>query len=160
MLNRDWIHGETTPIIEIEMSMAQFGALVSSFGDGSGVPVTLRYANGKQVQKPPYAPRTAESLREVEEATDRVFDRVADSVASLRKAFNQKAGRVEMADQLRKVEWSVESAKPTTRFIAKSFTEHVENVVTKARADIEATAQMAAARGIESGEDIKRLLPG
>src|SRR5690606_23288063 len=41
-LNRDWKH-QTQTLMEFEMSLAQWAAFISSFGDGSGVPATLRF---------------------------------------------------------------------------------------------------------------------
>lgn len=161
-LNHDWIRSVGVPIVEIEMSEAQFGALVSSFGDGAGVPVMLKYVatgNVVEVEPPPYAPRAAESLREIGEATGKVFDTVADAVADLRKSFDKGVGKREMETKLKHLEWMLENAKPNTKFVAESFTKHVETVVTKARADIEATAQFAVARGLTMGDDVKKLLP-
>lgn len=42
-LSNDWIHGRNT-LVEFEMSHAQFAQFITSSGNGSGTPVTLRYA--------------------------------------------------------------------------------------------------------------------
>ena len=41
-LNRDWVYGKA-PIAEIEMSYSQFAEAITSFGQGTGIPVTIRY---------------------------------------------------------------------------------------------------------------------
>lgn len=41
-LNNDWIHGNKL-VTRIEMSYSQFAEAITSFGCGSGVPVTIRY---------------------------------------------------------------------------------------------------------------------
>lgn len=41
-LNRDWVYGKS-PIVEIEMSYSQFAEAITSFGQGNGIPCTIRY---------------------------------------------------------------------------------------------------------------------
>lgn len=158
-LNMDWLFNLSgkPPVVEFSMSEAQFGALVSSFGSGSGVPVTLTFADGQQIPAPPYAPRMAESVREVEAATERLFSGVANAVKALRGAFDSKAGRIEMAKAIKDVESNVATAAPNARFVANQFTEHVETTVTKAKADIEATATRAR---LGDSEAVKALFGG
>lgn len=158
-LNHDWIHPEGE-LIEVAMSHAQFGALVSSFGQGSGVPVTLHRIQGKPIDPPTYAPRTAESLKEVGSATAGLVKDMREEVAAIRTAFDAKAGRKQMGDAIRDLELRVEQAAGNAVFVAKAFTEHVENVVTKARGDVEAMVELAASRGLPIGDEVKKLLPG
>lgn len=158
-LHRDWIHGDTHRLIEIDMSMVQWAELVSSFGS-SGVPVTLAWVSGERIESPPYEPRMAQSTAEVEGAADKVFGDVTGTVSDLRAAFENKAGRKEIGDLLRRLESTLQNAKPNLRFAAESLTEHVENVISKARFDIEATVQMAAERGLEAGSAVRALMSG
>jgi hypothetical protein len=152
-LNRDWIHGEHGPnIVEVAMSMAQWGALVSSFGS-SGVPVTIERINGERIEEAPHEPRLALSTSEVEGSVDRLLSDFTDKLAAVADAFDRKAGRRELGDLLRDLQIALKNARPNARYAAKTFTEHVENVVTKARADIEAVVQMAAERqGLDAGD--------
>lgn len=41
-LYRDWIYNNR-PIVKVEMSYSQFAEAITSFGCGSGVPVTIRF---------------------------------------------------------------------------------------------------------------------
>lgn len=50
-LNKDWM-SESTPLLEMSMSLAQWGAFVSSFGSGTGVPATLTRLLGERVSDP------------------------------------------------------------------------------------------------------------
>lgn len=156
-LNRDWLYGQEE-IIEIAMSHAQFGALVSSFNDGSGVPVTITRRGQDLVPSPPYAPRMQHSVREVEQATDKLVAELAEAVEALRESFDNKAGRKETADKLRDIEIKLGNAKSNARYTANTFTEHVENVITKARYDIEAAALGAAEKGLNVGPSVAGLL--
>ena len=40
-LHHDWIYGSPQTLIEVNMTLTQWGSLVSSFGVGSGTPVTI-----------------------------------------------------------------------------------------------------------------------
>lgn len=149
-LNRDWIHGENHTLMEVRMSMAQWGALVSSFGS-SGVPVTLSVIGGEPVEEIEHKPRMAESLREIDAAAERFAGGIAEAAQAVQEAFDRKAGRRELAALLRSLQIRLANGKPNVRYVAEAFSEHVENTVTKARADIEAMAQSAAQRGITVG---------
>ncbi len=41
-LSNDWIHGNKL-VAKVEMSYSQFAEAITSFGRGSGVPITIRY---------------------------------------------------------------------------------------------------------------------
>jgi hypothetical protein len=99
-----------------------------------------------------------QSVAEVEGASDKVFGEVADAAAALRKAFDGKAGRKEMQQAIWDLENRLKNAKPNLKFAADSLTEHVENVVTKARYDIEATVRLAAERGLDAGDAVAGIL--
>lgn len=89
-LNHDWVH-PGQELVEIEMSLAQWGSLVSSMGLGSGVPVTIRRTEHDVfVPEIPHQPRTAESLREVREVTDRMYAEVRAATAVLHEAIHEK----------------------------------------------------------------------
>jgi hypothetical protein len=127
-LNQDRTH-EEKQLIEIEMSEAQWGSFVSSMNVGSGVPCTLRAERGAKVPGLKYEPRMAESLREVQEATGRVFGRI-DSALSAYESHKTVAN-------LRALRNAVERVGGDLDFAAKSLAEYAEGVVQRARADVE-----------------------
>lgn len=135
-LNRDWIFPREE-LIEVAMSAAQWGAFVSSFGEGSGVPATLFHLGSERVDDPPDESRLDISHAEVLNAAN-------EGVASIREAFEgvksaRAAGGKRILDgAMRGMEAAIRNAPKNMEFAAKSLTEHTENVVTKARADIEA----------------------
>jgi hypothetical protein len=150
-LNRDWLHRERE-FIEIAMSEAQWASFVSSMNTGNGVPCTITYRHDEgMVPGFPYEPRLAESTAEVERAADR-------SLAEIRAAFEAYTEH-KTAANLRNLRARIENAGPNMRFAAESLTEHAENVVQKARADIEA---MVVAKAQQLGVGVEELaaLPG
>ncbi len=143
-LNRDWKHATRT-LLEVGMSHAQWGAFVSSFGEGSGVPATLfRDAEGA-VPQAPFESRLGESAREVRDSGSAALTEIQEGYAALEAAFERGAGKREMCDAIRTLKYRIENAPANMEFAASSLTRHVENVVTKARTDIEAMAVAAAA---------------
>lgn len=152
-LKHDWHHPEER-IIEVQMSEAQWGAFVSSFGVGNGVPCTIRYMDGKMVPEAPYQPRLQESMDEVKRAAD-------DAVKAVREARDAYEEKRTAANR-RSLYHAIENLPSNLTFAAESLTKHTENVVTKARADIEAMALRAAEQvGLDPGDVVHPALgPG
>lgn len=144
-LHRDWLFGDTWPIIEIDMSMAQWGAFVSSFGDASGVPATLNFHDGPVPQVDRVDSRLELSAAEVESNVDEALAGIEAAAAAVAEGHANKAGRREMTALIADLVRQVKQAPGNARFAADSLTGHVENTVAKARADIEAMALRAAA---------------
>lgn len=135
-LHTDWLFGyNRRNLIQIEMSEAQWGAFVSSFGDGTGVPATLRYHDGVEIEEPPFQPRLAESLAEVNRHTTEAWAEVMEHATAVEEAIADKKGVV---SAVRTLINKIRQQPSNANFAAKSLTEHAENVVSKASADIEA----------------------
>jgi len=145
-LGHDHIMGWTKRI-EVELSEAQWAAFVSSLNT-SGVPATLRWdvsLENPLIPSEPYAPRLQESMDEVHDAGER-------AVAKVREAFEAYKAHKTVGN-LRTLEAMIENMPGNMTFAAKSLSEHAENVVTKARADIEATVVSKARQlGIDPAE--------
>jgi hypothetical protein len=78
----DWIFGEKT-IVEFYMSEAQWAHMLSSFGDGSGTPVTLRYTQqAGYIEQPPEVPTVVDIQR-------KAVDDEVKSLAARMKAIEQ-----------------------------------------------------------------------
>jgi hypothetical protein len=153
-LSHDWIH-PGRELVEIEMSLAQWGSLVSSMGLGSGVPVTIRRTEHKPfVPEIPHQPRTAESLREVREVTDRMYTRVKEATAALHEAIHEKKGVRATKEALNALENAVAHAGSNAQFTVDSLVEAGEQVVAQARADIE-THALEVARLTGAGPSIE-----
>lgn len=149
-LNHDWIMDDKR-IIDVEMSMAQWAAVVSSPGS-SGVPCTIRFREAEGVVPDvPFEPRVEESVNEVREAGRK-------ALAHVWEAFKVAEERPNKGN-LKKLRWALEGVPNNLGFAADSLTEHVERVVTNARADLEAIVLAEAERiGLEPG-DVANVIP-
>lgn len=152
-LNHDWVHNAEL-VLKFDVSMAQWGAFVSSFGNGSGVPATLNFLLGEgQTPAFPFDSRLEESSKEVRAAVGEAVDAIAVAQAKVDEAFERGAGKKEMRGLLADVTRLVQQAPGNAVFAADSMAEYVEDVVTKAKADIEATVLHAIqAQGLEPGD--------
>lgn len=142
-LNHDWLH-PTETLLEMAMSLSQWGAFVSSFGT-SGVPATLEFLQGP-VSQAPADSRFAQSHEEVRTAGDKALENVQESYQRVMEAF-EAGGKRALREALGSMGFALQNAPLNMEFAAKSLTEHVENVVTKARADIEGMVLAAVERG-------------
>lgn len=151
-LHHDWLFGGKD-LIEIDMSLSQWGAFVSSFGQGSGVPATLAYFNGERVPEAPSGARLALSVAEVKNAGAAALEDIGAAFDKVEEAFDAKAGRKEMSSLIHHLRCMIDNGPGNMAFTAKSLTEHVEKVVTKAKADIEGMVNRhAATLGLEAGD--------
>lgn len=151
-LNHDWVHGGQE-LMEVELSEAQWASFVSSMNT-SGVPCTLR-RTPDEVYVPglPYDPRLAHSMNEVRNAADKTFGKIKTKLAEYEQAVADKAGAKVLREKLRDLHYTVENTEPNLTFAASSLNKHAEDVVQRARADIEAMVFAEAGRlGLTAGE--------
>lgn len=134
-LNRDWIHDGPRKI-EVAFSEAQWAQMVSSIGS-SGTSCTIQWTEQDgRLPGLPHQPRLALSEAETRSAAERQYARVAEALALVEEKPTKA--------NIRALRMAVDSAGSNMEFAARSLTEHAEEVVTKARADIEAMAVLAA----------------
>lgn len=157
-LNSDYKHPAQL-LLEFNMSMAQWGAFVSSQGDGGGTPGTLSFLFDQGLI--PAAidePRLAVSHAEVRGAANKSLSEVQEAFDKLEELYEAKAGRRELTQAMHNLHYALQNAPANMEFAAKSLTRHVENVVTMAHADIEARVAMAQERGLEAPQTPLPLL--
>lgn len=144
-LNHDRLHSEKR-LLEMDMSQAQWGAFVSSFGNGTGVPATLTFLAGEgQIPQAPAESRLERSMAEVRNAGEKALAKVSEDYDAVLDAF-ENGGRRALREALKTLGYALKNAPLNMEFAAKSLTEHAENVVTKARADIEGLVLAATER--------------
>lgn len=141
-LSRDWIHtAPGRPLIEIEMSMSQWGSLISGSGSSRGTPVTIHEFDGETMPQAPHTSRLAVTAQEVSRASRQAVKDVQLALDAVDAAFEERAGRRDMQKVLQTLRSTVSNLPANMKFAADSLTEHAEDVVAKATADIEAVTQ-------------------
>lgn len=150
-LNHDWVHPQKT-VVEVELSLAQWGQLVSSIGIGSGVPVTMRYTETKgDLPGLPFQPRIGQSIREVRGAVGKMLARARETFEVLEEAVEQKRGVKATREALAHHKHALNGAEANADFAVQSMAEASEHLTGQAVADIEAHILRAAElTGLES----------
>ncbi|WP_020142331.1 hypothetical protein [Terracoccus sp. 273MFTsu3.1] len=159
-LNRDWLHTGNRPLMEVDMSEAQWASFVSSMNT-SGVPCTIRTKeNDHNIPNLPFDARLALSAKETQDAAQHAFEGIKEAMDAL-EALPSNAGVKARREAMRRLHFAIENAPKNVEFAAKSLTEHTENVVQKARADIEAmVVSRAQALGVEPSQIVREITAG
>jgi hypothetical protein len=127
-------------LIEVELSSAQFAALLTTLNHGDGVPCTLKRFDGKQIEEPPDEEIEVDRIREGFVAR---MSRFKQYVAKQRKRVDDlvaqgkttKGVLKEIQSALEQIEQEVESNIP---FTLDQFEEATEKIVTTAKAEVDA----------------------
>lgn len=134
-LSNDWHYTPNDKeYIEVAMSESQWGAFVSSFGCGRGVPCTLTTRDGKRIPELPEPTNKTDVFRdEVNAKLEALDEAIADSLKEIEGLGLSKA-KLEIARKaLVKVRRATSDSVP---FIAEQFEEHIERTVAKAKTEI------------------------
>lgn len=154
-VHNDFIHASKI-VAEIELSEAQWASFVSSMNTGDGVPATARYLrDGKleMIDGLPYDPRLAHSMKETHEAADKAFGDIRRAMAFYDQVLKEKAPAAVRKAALDSLQAVIRNATANVNFAGNMLVEHAENVVQKARADIEAIVTAKAAQyGLEANQ--------
>ena len=150
-LKHDWVHPGKV-LIEFAISQAQWAAMVSSMGNGSGTPITITHIRGVgEIPGLPYQPRIAESLDETRAVIDELLAGLKDAYAELDTLETTKAGVRERRAAREKIGRLISYAAGNAEFAVKSMNAQAERTVSQAKADIETIVAQAAQRhGIEA----------
>ena len=149
-LATDWLHGDFTPYFEVQLSEAQWASFVSTMNSGDGVPCTLRYKDGEEIPGIVDPPRLALSMAETHDAADRAFRQIQEAMEAY-YSLDSKTPAKERRLALDYLRSAIRNATANVDFAGKQLVEHTENVVTKARADVEAFVSAKVAQlGLEA----------
>lgn len=160
-LNHDWIHADKQ-LVELEMSHAQFAQFITSNGNGSGTPCTLKFIRGEGVIP---AIKNIESKhetfrREIKDAAAVRLQHIKQALDSLRTmledggSVSKKELRVIYGNLAR----HAEQLPGTMEFVVKSAEEALEKATADAKVEVESYVQMTAQRlGLKTIDDLVRI---
>ncbi len=137
-LSRDWTFARKL-LISVNLSEAQWGTFVSSFGRGEGVPCTLEYADGKERSRLP--PRQTWKL--YREEAEQSFSATLKQIKELRAQISLAATRLPkkaQAELTAPIDAVINSLQSTLPFIKEQFDRHIEDSIEKAKVEVNAYA--------------------
>lgn len=154
------------PIVEVQLSAAQFAELITTMNVGCGVPCTITDVMGVRMSPVPRAPAALEHM--YEDFRNRTQDFVAKLEGSkaelasvLAKPNLNKADKQQINDLMNKVLMEVKHNMP---FVLQTFSEHAEKVVQRGKTEVESFIQLALTKAgikaIEANGGTLRLTEG
>lgn len=127
-------------LMEVDLSPSQFAELLTTMNVGMGVPCTIRYLNGEEVQKPPPLQMEIQNIRE---ALATEFQKAAARFKDGRKVIEgllEKKTPLTREDKVKIREVIAISDRlllDTSPYLMTLFQEATEKVVTHAKAEID-----------------------
>ena len=142
-LNRDDIFGGK-PIVKVEMSYSQFAEAITSFGQGTGIPVTIRYTE-KDGKIPPcdFVSKREQFTDEFKGKTKSAMNESQQLIQDVTDLFSQKkaltkADKEAVISKLKKLSMDLGC---NLDFIADQFNEQMDKTVMEAKGEIESFCQ-------------------
>lgn len=132
-LSHDRHHGGRQ-YIEVELSEAQWATFVSAMNTGDGTPCTLRYLRGEQIASlPPPEDRSKQFAGEIDEHCQECID----NLTALRNKVDEMKLPKGKTEEIKKaINHAIMQLRSNLPFIAKSFGEHAEAVIEKAKQEV------------------------
>ena len=139
-LNQDRYDADSTALVEIEMSPAQFAEAITTLNCGPGVPCTIRYLNGKTVEECPAIHKREQIKNEFDGEMRRLAERFKDGVSRVQELM--KSGKPLSKAQREEVYWLVEKLHQDLNsnipFIHDQFNEAMDKTVAEAKSEVDA----------------------
>ena len=163
-LNRDYYFGGNR-IIECEMSYSQFAEAITSMNMGTGVPVTIRYIQGKgHIEDCPFTDKKKQYEEEFRNNLGEANEKANDLLKSVRKMFEEKKSftKKDKEEILSKIHMLNMEMNENREFIYKQFNEQMDKTTLEAKGEIEAFMQnkinsVAQTALVEQRDDILKL---
>ena len=163
-LYTDWIYNNR-PIAKVEMSYSQFAEAITSFGCGSGIPVTIRFTekDGKMPECD-FISKREQFTDEFKEKRKQVMDGSQQLIQDIANLFSQKKTltKADKESIMRKLNKLNNDLGANMDFIADQFNEQMDKTVMEAKGEIEAFCQnkintIANAALVEHKDDLLQL---
>lgn len=142
-LSNDWVHSNNL-VARVEMSYSQFAEAITSFGNGTGIPCTIRYTE-KDGQIPDcdfVSKRTqfTDEFKEKRKETTKEAQQLIQDVADL---FSQKKAltKADKESVLKKLNKLSADLGCNMDYILDQFNEQMDKTVMEAKGEIEAFCQ-------------------
>lgn len=139
------------PIVEFQLSQAQWAAMVSSFGVGDGVPCTISYRSLGHAERLPDITEQ-KSIRDkfesqIETTTTKEIEKIKDEVDRLGDLVKKgRAGKRELEDVYTSLRAATVNLPSNLSFATKLMQESMDKIVSSGKAEVEAYISGAAMR--------------
>lgn len=127
-------------IVELRMTPNQFSELITSMNMGTGVPCTLEFVNGKQVNKLGLVEsRKDYTHRQFQNRMQQFAAKLSENRSIAKKLIAKKTLSKEDQKALEwQIDWIVQETSQNIPFFAECFQEQMDKVVLEAKTEVEA----------------------
>lgn len=142
-LNRDDIFGNK-PIVKVEMSYSQFAEAITSFGQGTGIPVTIRYTEKDgRIPSCDFVSKREQFTGEFKEQTNKAMEKSKELINDVVELFSSKKTltKADKENILKKLDMLNSDIGSNIGFIAEQFNEQMDKTVMEAKGEIESFCQ-------------------
>lgn len=142
-LTKEWYYETGERLIKVRMSSGQFSELLTSIGQGSGVPCTIEMINGENI----------EPLMDVESRKEFVHRKFQERMTMFAKGVKEnrlkakaiiqkkKLSAQDMHDLTRHIDWLSQEVQSNIPFFTECFQETMDQVVFEAKLEVENAIQ-------------------
>lgn len=160
MLHGEWHHAQDI-LVQVNLSEAQWASFVSTLNVGSGVPCTIDYRRGGELQQAPGIDDesfTEKREADIERSVARDMEKLTEAYQALVKlSKKQSIAKRDLEPILTLMIQAVGHAPGNYAFAAKRVTEHTEAAVTAAKAEITSFVTQMAMRFPQIAETAPQL---
>lgn len=163
-LNTDWYYGDKK-VVEVEMSYSQFAEAITSMNMGTGVPVTIKYIQGKgKIEDCPFIDKRKQFEEEFRGNLEKANEKANNLLELVKRMFEEKKSftkkdKEEILSKIRMLSMEINGNKD---YIYQTFNEQMDKTTLEAKGEIEAFCQnkinsIANAALVEHKDDILKL---
>jgi len=158
-LNTDWYYAGKQ-YIEVEMSQVQFAEAITSLNCGSGVPVTIRRLDGKEIQECQFTNKRIQfeqefrkDMKNIEKQMDELVEKTQEILKSKKNITVSE--RQTILEEIQALRQHVASNIP---YMSATFNEQMDKTVTEAKGEIDAfVMNKVNTLGMQKLEELKLL---
>ena len=139
-LNRDFYFG-SGEIVKLEMSYSQFAEAITAMNQGSDVPVTIRFIQGKgMIEDCPFVSKKEQFEDEFKQNLESANAKANDLLQTVSELFEEKKSftkkdREEILSKIHMLEMEINGNRD---FIFRQFNEQMDKTTVEAKGEIEA----------------------
>lgn len=151
----------TNMLIEVELSLAQFGEAMFGAGSGDGVPCTIRRIEGRLLSDPPFESKRDQFADEFKEQMNLLTQRMNELQKLAKSLLDQKTPlKKDEKDSLRDAIFEMcRIPEDNMPFFAKMFNEQMDKTVHQAKMEFDAHVQNKATQlGLEAMATAPKLV--
>ena len=130
---------ESDPILQAEMSYSQFAEAITSFGNGTGVPITIRFTEKDgRIPNCDFVSKRQQFVEEFEEQRKKVTEDSEEIIKHVESLFMSKKSftKADREDIIKRLQMLAQNLGCNMDFIASQFNEQMDKTVMEAKAKL------------------------